>query len=314
MTLNQLKYVVEVAKTGSINKAASNLFISQSVLSTAISGLEKEIGHAIFMRSNRGVSLTPFGHTFISYVAAIQTQLQQLNTLIQRGSGRHEFSLSVASTGYYFLSRICAELFEKYRSMGVRVEQYEDHENNVADMVANQTVELGIVRLWSCYKNSYIKQLHSRKLQYYTVAKLDVAVTVGPKSPLFHQEKDYVTCADLKECPSVMYSNIDSGPYADIYERLHLPVSNSRFVTSSRSTIYEILSNTECYYLNSVYPFDILDAGQPSSYAQYHTLRLADCAIQSEIAWIKREDYAMSPLANEVVNMIMRYFADIISI
>lgn len=44
MTFNQLKYVVAVAKTGSINKAAADLFISQSVVSTAIAGLEKEIG------------------------------------------------------------------------------------------------------------------------------------------------------------------------------------------------------------------------------------------------------------------------------
>ena len=40
MTINQLKYVVEVAKAGSINKAATNLFISQSVVSTAITSLE----------------------------------------------------------------------------------------------------------------------------------------------------------------------------------------------------------------------------------------------------------------------------------
>ena len=35
MTFNQLKYVVAVAKTGSINKAAADLFISQSVVSCA---------------------------------------------------------------------------------------------------------------------------------------------------------------------------------------------------------------------------------------------------------------------------------------
>ena len=44
MNLNQLKYVIEIARTRSINKAASNLFVSQSVLSTAIISLEKEIG------------------------------------------------------------------------------------------------------------------------------------------------------------------------------------------------------------------------------------------------------------------------------
>lgn len=312
MTLNQLKFVVEVARSGSINKAASKLFISQSVLSTAISNLEKEIGHAIFMRSSRGVSLTPFGHTFTSYIAAIQTQLQQLNSLIQRGPERHAFALSVASTGYYFLSQVCAEMYDKYRPMGIRIEQYEDHENNIADLVANQTVEIGIIRLWSCYRNSYLKQLHSKQLQLYSIAKLAVAVTVGEKNPLYHSNRDSVSCEELKPYPPVMHSNIDSGPYSDIYDRLKIPFSNNRFVTSSRSTIYETLNNTDCYYLNSAYPFDTISGGKASSYSRYRTLTLENCNIKSEIAWIKREEYSLSPLAGEAVTMMMRYFEDAI--
>ncbi len=161
MTFNQLKYVVAVAKTGSINKAAADLFISQSVVSTAIAGLEKEIGHDIFVRSNRGVALTPFG------------QHLRILCLIHSGTActarqpdpagfffvQHEFSLSVASSGYDFLSRICAELFERYRSIGIRIEQFEDHENNVADLVDSQAAEIGIVRVWSCYKNAYLKAI-----------------------------------------------------------------------------------------------------------------------------------------------------------
>ena len=63
MTFNQLKYVVAVAEVGSINKAAAKLFVSQSVVSTAIASLEHEIGHEIFVRNSRGVVLTSFGHT-----------------------------------------------------------------------------------------------------------------------------------------------------------------------------------------------------------------------------------------------------------
>ena len=51
MTFQQLTYVVEVAKNGSINKAAKNLFLSQTALSSAIKALEKELGISIFERS-----------------------------------------------------------------------------------------------------------------------------------------------------------------------------------------------------------------------------------------------------------------------
>lgn len=309
MTFNQLKYVVAVAKTGSINKAAAELFISQSVVSAAIAGLEKEIGHDIFVRSNRGVALTPFGHTFVSYVSSIQTQLQQLDGLIRRDFVQHEFSLSVASSGYYFLNRICAELFERYREIGIRIEQFEDHENNVADLVDSQMAEIGIVRVWSCYKNAYLRQLRAHKIQHFDVASLSIAVTVGVQNPLYHQKNDYVNAADLRQLSPVLYSNMDSGPYADICDRLHISGGKSRFVVSSRSALYEILSNTSCYYLNSAYPFDVLNTGNPSCYANYRTLKLANCDITSEIIWIKREEYIMSQLASEVINSVVQYFS-----
>lgn len=309
MTFNQLKYVVAVAEVGSINKAAAKLFISQSVVSTAIASLEHEIGHEIFVRNSRGVVLTSFGHTFISYVSSIQTQLNQLDSLIHRNFVQHEFSLSIASTGYYFLNRICSELFETYRSIGIRIEQFEDHENNVADLVESQAAEIGFVRIWSCYKNAYCKQLRAKHLQYFPIANLNIAVTVGPKSPLFHKADDYVSANELLSLPAVMYSNMDSGPYSDIFDRLHISSNNSRYIVSSRSAIYEVLSNTACYYLNSAYPFDVLDAGNPSYYAKFRTLTLSNCDITSDLIWIKREDRIMSKLANEIINSVAHYFS-----
>lgn len=47
MTLLQLKYIVTVAKQGSINKAAKELFIAQPSLTAAIKELEQELGITI---------------------------------------------------------------------------------------------------------------------------------------------------------------------------------------------------------------------------------------------------------------------------
>ena len=54
MTLQQLKYVVEVAERGSITEAAKSLFIAQPSLSAAIRDLEEETGTTIFLRNSRG--------------------------------------------------------------------------------------------------------------------------------------------------------------------------------------------------------------------------------------------------------------------
>ena len=44
MTFQQLEYIVEISKCGSINKAAQKLFLSQSGISTAVRELENELG------------------------------------------------------------------------------------------------------------------------------------------------------------------------------------------------------------------------------------------------------------------------------
>ena len=61
MTLQQLKYILTIAKYESINEAAKQLFISQPTLSHAIKELENEIGFSIFQRSNKGIIVTPQG-------------------------------------------------------------------------------------------------------------------------------------------------------------------------------------------------------------------------------------------------------------
>lgn len=48
MTLNQLRYVVEAASSGSITEAAQRLFITQPSLTAAIHALEEELGITIF--------------------------------------------------------------------------------------------------------------------------------------------------------------------------------------------------------------------------------------------------------------------------
>ena len=53
MTINQLSYLITIAETGSLNKAAELLYISQPSLSGAVQELEKELGIIIFRRTGR---------------------------------------------------------------------------------------------------------------------------------------------------------------------------------------------------------------------------------------------------------------------
>ena len=71
MTLQQLRYVVMVAETGTITEAANKLYISQPSLTNAIHELEKEMNLVIFHRTNKGISLSKEGDDFLGYARQV---------------------------------------------------------------------------------------------------------------------------------------------------------------------------------------------------------------------------------------------------
>lgn len=59
MTLQQLRYIIDIERSGSITKSAANLFITQPNLSSALKALEAELGITVFVRTTKGTTVTP---------------------------------------------------------------------------------------------------------------------------------------------------------------------------------------------------------------------------------------------------------------
>ena len=78
MNILHLKYAVEVAKVGSLNKAAETLLIAAPNVSRSIKELEADLGITIFGRTAKGMFLTPEGHEFIGYAKTILSQIEQV--------------------------------------------------------------------------------------------------------------------------------------------------------------------------------------------------------------------------------------------
>ena len=95
MTLQQLKYIVAVAKTGTFSEAAKTLFLSQPSLTKAIKELEKEMGVTIFDRTNKGVSVSKEGEIFLGYARQVLEQAALLEEKYKTHSGgKQEFRVS----------------------------------------------------------------------------------------------------------------------------------------------------------------------------------------------------------------------------
>lgn len=86
MNILHMKYAVEIAKVGSINKASETLLMAQPNLSRSIKELEADLGITIFDRTSKGMLLTPEGEEFIGYAKNILPSLTL--SLIRRSNVR----------------------------------------------------------------------------------------------------------------------------------------------------------------------------------------------------------------------------------
>lgn len=307
MTNNQIKYMIEVAQTGSVNQAARNLFISQSALSNAIMSVEQEFGRKIFNRSSRGVTLTPFGKLFIAYITPIHQQLSQLYAMRNTDSGGSLPSLNIISNGFYYISDIVAAMGKRYASNGLRISIQEEYGGNMLDAIMNRTADLGVVRLWSCYRENNLEHYSNMKILYHPICELQVGIDISERNPLYHEAGADIAPEQLAGFPQILHESLDCGPYADIYYRLHLPVSCIRYVVDSRAALYEMLDTTDGYVLNSR---KLSQDGHYRSDIRNHNWRfipLRDCTIRSEIGWLTRENSVLTPEAKEFIHLLKDY-------
>lgn len=311
MTLTQFKYVLEVAQTGSINQAASNLFVAQSVISNALKTLETELGQKIFFRSTKGIRPTPFGENFIANITPIQLHIDQLNTLLKHKGIAPNVSLSIASTGFFQMNKVVAQLLEKYKSFNLRIDTLESSFDEAVAMVANQMVNLAFIRRWSCYYSTTNKRLRSYKVDYFPINSYDMGITIGPGNPLFYSETDSVSPEMLKDYPCVMYNYLDSGPYKDIYERLKLSLS-TRIVTNSRATMFELIADSSAYCFDAMIPALLPgeEPVEPASKVQappLRTLILEGCTIKTEYGWLMYNGRSRTMIEDECIDLVSQW-------
>ena len=86
MNILHMKYAVEVAKAGSVNKAAEKLFMAPPNVSRSIKELESDLGITIFERSAKGVTLTHEGEEFIGYAKSLLKQIDHIEGLYKENS------------------------------------------------------------------------------------------------------------------------------------------------------------------------------------------------------------------------------------
>ncbi len=145
MNFDQMKQIIEIYHCGSINRAAQNLFMTQSSLSKSIGALEKELGKKILVRTYTGTSLTPFGEEILRYAQDMLRSAEAIRLLARENTLKRQLSLRVSAaclrfSSYAFLQVACRHIHES-----IRVHHIQDSISGVVFDVMNEESEVGLI-------------------------------------------------------------------------------------------------------------------------------------------------------------------------
>ena len=195
MNILHMKYAVEVAKRGSLNKAAEALLCAQPNISRSIKELENDLGITLFRRSAKGMEPTPEGAEFLFYAQSIIKQIDEVEGLYKNG-GVRQHRLAVCTP--------CADyVLEAIRDCGDSVEivRHGRDPENIADRVVCGCCDLGIARCESSSKRTLEKTLGEKGLAAEEISLFPCYLTVSKDSPL--ADADPTSTADLKKLTEV---------------------------------------------------------------------------------------------------------------
>ena len=248
MTLQQLKYAVKVAEKLSINEAAKELYISQPSLSNAIISLEKELQLTIFLRTNRGVTVTNKGREFLGYAQQVLMQTQLLESkFVKSGSSKQRFCVS--SQHYLFVANAFVELVREYGLDEYEFSLYETTTHEVIENVRTHFSEMGIIYL-SNYNESVLRKILSESDLIFTeLYRATPHVFLFKEHPL--ASRKIIELDELDEYPRIAFNQ---GQYSAFYfseEILSQRAVKKSIYVSDRAAVVNFIIGLNGYCISS---------------------------------------------------------------
>lgn len=145
--LVQVEGFLEVARRGSVSRAAEALFITQPTLTARLHALERELGSSLFLRTSHGMRLTDAGRAWVPFAErALRALVDGRDALeqVKSASAGHLMLAAAPALSAYVLPA----LLEKFVAAHPRVEVSvrTGHSENVVELVLRDEVQIGLGR------------------------------------------------------------------------------------------------------------------------------------------------------------------------
>jgi DNA-binding transcriptional LysR family regulator len=199
-----MRYAVEVARLGSLNKAAETLMIAQPNISRSIKELEADLGITIFQRSAKGMELTPDGEEFIINARDILNRIDKIEQSYRDGSHKkRKFSISVPRACY--ISAAMAEFSRNIGDAPVEIYYKETNSKKTIRKLLDKEYKLGIIRYSDNYDKYYKSMLEEKGLAGELVAEFSYVLLMSRDNPL--ATKETITYDDLSSYIEIAHAD-----------------------------------------------------------------------------------------------------------
>ena len=302
MTLTQLHYLIVIAQTGSLNKAAEQLYVAQPSLTSAVKELEKELGIVLLHRSGRGVTLTNDGAEFLLYAKQIYIQYENVLERYNSGSIRKK-KFGVSTQHYSFAVKAFVEMVRQLDMSQYEFAIRETKTMEVIRDVSTMKSEIGVLYLCDFNQSSMQKLLRSSGLTFHHLIDCQAYVYLWKGHPLAGEQS--IGFAQLEPYPCLSFEQGDDSSFYLAEEILATNDYPRTIKANDRATMLNLMVGLNGYTLCSGIICEELNGGE------YLAIPFADDQDNQnstmEIGYVTREDTLPSRIGELYIKELERY-------
>lgn len=248
MTLQQFRYIVEIAKHNSLSKAAAALYVTQPSISKAVREIENELGITILDRTNKGVVFTKDGMDLLFYAKMLLEQSESVIYHFNKQKALDLTKVSISSQHYGFTIDAVARLMEYFAERKYELTVREGKTTDVIDDVYAGRSILGILSFTDGNKSFFERYFNSKSLLFTPLASMKQHVFLRKEHPLAHFKT--IALEQLENYPYLTYQQDDVLlHFAE--EVVNVDNIRKRVYLQDRGTMNNLLSHTDGYNLGT---------------------------------------------------------------
>lgn len=301
----QLKHFVEIVDCGSISKAAEQLYISQPSLSRSIQALELEMGKELFVRGNRGVTLTSAGRTLYFYARSILSQFQVLEQLKNTDEEVLYSNLMVSVAMLMLGDNLFFQFYKRMKSSETEINLIETTIEETLKNLTNLVSEIGVVALNSHQLPMFKKIIDAKDIDMEIISKGPAYIHL--KGNNLDTQRESINVNELLpythlRLPSDFFWNLNLS--IDI-DNVQIASFEKTIIVNNCRVLKHMLCNVDAFLIG--HKWQVAELGK----AGIHSFKLENCDIEIYLVLLKRKRETLSVAGSIFYDILIENYKDL---